>query len=73
MDSKDLQTASILNGGQQINQLKNNLEFIQKAMVIIISLRKIISRAARYKDDSICKCNKYSKTFIYKIAIQSNK
>ena len=32
METKNFQTASILNGGQQTNQIKNVIEFIQKTM-----------------------------------------
>ena len=32
IESKTLQKASIYNGGQQTNQIKNVLEFIQKTM-----------------------------------------
>ena len=31
-DPKNLQSASIMNGGQQINQMKNVLEFIKKTI-----------------------------------------
>ena len=53
MESKNLQTASILNGGQQTDQIKNVCEFIQKTMETLSTyeLRKAISRAAHYRDD----------------------
>ena len=40
MKTKNLQTASILNGGQKINQIKNVLEFIQKTMQILSIYKK---------------------------------
>ena len=40
MESKNLQTASILNGGRQTNQIKNVLEFIQKAMETMSTYKK---------------------------------
>ena len=53
MESKNLQTASILNGGQQKNQIKNVCEFIQKAMETLSTYErgKTISRATHYRDD----------------------
>ena len=51
MESKNLQTASILNGSQQTNQIKNVLEFIQKTMETLSTYAKQFQRAARYRDD----------------------
>ena len=40
MATKDLQTASILNGGQHTKQIKNVLEFIQKTMETLSAYEK---------------------------------
>ena len=40
MEKKNLQIASILNGGQQTNQIKNILKFIQKTMETLSTYRK---------------------------------
>ena len=40
MYTKILQTKSILNGGQQTDQIKNVLEFIQKTMETLSTYKK---------------------------------
>ena len=60
---KNLQTTSIVNRGQQVNQIKNVFEFIQKA--IETSTYKIVSRAVLYRDGpegNVIHLSKYSFT-----------
>ena len=40
METKSLQIASILNGGQKTNQIKNILKFIQKTMETLSTYKK---------------------------------
>ena len=40
METKNLQTASILNGVQQTNQIKSVLKFIQKTMETLSTYEK---------------------------------
>ena len=51
METKNLQTVSILNEGQQTNQIKKRSRIYSKNYGNIVNLRKTISRAARYRDD----------------------
>ena len=46
-DPKNLQTTSIMNGGQKINQIKNVLELFQKNYGNTINLRKKVSKRIR--------------------------
>ena len=40
MDSENLQTVPILNGGKQTNDIKNVLEFIRKTMATLSTYKK---------------------------------
>ena len=46
-----MQTVSILNRGQQTNQIKKRSRIYSKKYGNIVSLQKTISMAARYRDD----------------------